>query len=84
MDEGVSTVDVLTTSLIFTALEQYARRHVVLLISHDLRSLQRADVVYLLEGGKITESGAPAALLEKAGRFQQLCALQESPLTSTV
>ena len=71
MDEGVSAVDVPNTNLILTALEQYARDHVVLLISHDLRSLQSADVIHLLEDGRITESGTPEALLSKPGRFRQ-------------
>jgi ABC-type bacteriocin/lantibiotic exporter with double-glycine peptidase domain len=83
MDEGVSAIDVLTTSLIFAVVEQYARSHAVLLISHDLRSLQSADVIHLLEDGRITESGTPEALLKKAGRFRQLWKIREPLLTTS-
>ncbi len=79
VDEGINAVDVHVAGLVFGTLTAYAREHSVLLISHNLRTLLRADHLSLLEDGAVTESGAPAELLASDGRFRELWTLQEEP-----
>ncbi|HET6763647.1 MAG TPA: ABC transporter ATP-binding protein, partial [Longimicrobiaceae bacterium] len=84
MDEGINAIDVQLAGAILQALSAYARDHAVLLISHNLRTLMRADVLYLLEAGTMVERGAPLALLDGATRFRELWDLQESATPALV
>lgn len=84
VDEGINAIDVHVVGLIFRTLRAYARDHAVLLISHNLRTLLRADRLYLLEEGRITEAGAPAELLERAGRFRALWEMQDSDMMAEI
>jgi ABC-type multidrug transport system fused ATPase/permease subunit len=81
VDEGINAIDVETAALVFETLAAYARDHAVLLISHNLRTLLRADRIYLLDDGRVADAGDPAALLENDPRFRRLWRLQEPSLT---
>jgi ATP-binding cassette subfamily B protein len=84
MDEGINAIDVQLAGLILRTLEEYAREHAVLLISHNLRTLVHADHLYLLEGGAIVQSGSPRELLALPGRFQELWKMQEAHIFAEV
>jgi ATP-binding cassette subfamily B protein len=43
--------------------------HTGILISHRFSTVQMADFIYVLDGGKIIESGTHAALLAKNGQY---------------
>jgi len=77
LDEGISALDVDVAGRILETLQRYARDHAVLLISHNLPTLLRADYVYVLGGGRIAEHGTPGELLDHGGRLAALCGLQE-------
>ena len=49
------------------ALEKLMRGRTALVIAHRLSTVARADRVVVLEGGRVVESGAHAALMERAG-----------------
>lgn len=84
VDEGINAIDIHVAGLIFRTLSAYAADHAVLLISHNLRTLLRADFLYLLENGTVTESGPPRRLLEGDGRFRRLWQVQEDNLLAEV
>ncbi len=50
--------------------------HTIVLITHRLASVRRADVVHVLRDGKLIEEGSPAELLALGGHFAELHALQ--------
>ena len=72
IDEGLSTVDGETASGIFSTLSGYAKQHAVLLVSHQLGTLLRADYVYVLSRGCIAEEGNPRDLLGRQTEFSRL------------
>ena len=72
IDEGLSTVDGETASGIFSTLSGYSKQHAVLVVSHQLSTLLRADYVYVLGCGRVVEEGAPRDLLGRQTEFSRL------------
>jgi len=54
----------------------YARGRTVVVIAHRLTTVADADQIIVLEGGRVVESGPPAALLRSEGQFAKLHGLQ--------
>jgi ATP-binding cassette, subfamily B, bacterial len=50
----------------------------VLLISHRFSSVRSADRIYVLDGGRVVESGSHEELMALGGRYADLFALQAS------
>lgn len=59
LDEAVGAVDDGVAITVLEAVRRYARDHAVLLIAHDVRSLQAADAVFTLDRGRIAPCAVP-------------------------
>jgi ATP-binding cassette subfamily B protein len=76
LDDALSAVDAETEQAILSALLEKRRNQTTLIVSHRVSTLQNADFVVVLEGGKIAESGSPNELMEKGGFFAETAQLQ--------
>ena len=77
LDEATSSLDSENETLIHRALDRARRRVAVLLIAHRLVTARGADIIYVLEGGRVVEQGSWDDLLSRqAGRFRALCLAQ--------
>ena len=56
----------------------------VVLITHRLASVRHADLVHVLERGRLVESGSPEELLTRGGVYAELYALQAGQFTAPV
>jgi ATP-binding cassette subfamily C (CFTR/MRP) protein 1 len=65
MDEGMSSVDADTERIIQEILTEEFKTCTVVCIAHRMETILRADVVAVLDGGKIVELGNPKDLMEK-------------------
>ena len=54
----------------------------MLLISHRFSSVRSADRIYVLDGGRVTESGSHDRLMALGGRYAELFTLQVSAYLS--
>lgn len=70
-DEATSALDSITEQEITEAVRKVSesRNHIVILIAHRLSTIMHADTIYVLEKGRIVESGSHPALLEKKGLY---------------
>jgi len=70
-DEATSALDSITEQEITTAVRRVSgsKEHMVILIAHRLSTILHADTIYVLEKGRITESGTHNVLLEKKGLY---------------
>ncbi len=70
-DEATSALDSITEQEITTAVRRVSgsKEHMVILIAHRLSTVLHADTIYVLEKGRITESGTHDLLLEKKGLY---------------
>jgi ABC-type multidrug transport system fused ATPase/permease subunit len=79
LDEATSALDAESEALVQDALEKLMRGRTALVIAHRLSTVARADRVVVLEGGRVVESGAHAALMERAGIYRRLVERQLMP-----
>lgn len=78
LDEATASVDTETERLIQEALDRLLRARTSLVIAHRLSTVRRADLICVMEGGRITEQGSHTGLLERGGLYARLCLAQSS------
>lgn len=76
-DDSLSAVDAETDARIRASLKEYTENTTTILIAHRISTLMHADIIYVLDGGRIVESGTHAQLLQKQdGVYKHIYALQ--------
>ncbi len=76
LDEATANIDTETELLIQDSLEKMKNIGTMLIVAHRLSTIQHADNIILLSGGKIIEQGNHQELLRQKGRYYQLYTLQ--------
>lgn len=77
LDDSTSSVDAATEALIQRAMAAVVKGRTTFIIAHRLSSIQHANLVVVLEKGKVVEMGAPQELLGREGFFKHIAELQE-------
>ena len=72
LDEATSALDTRSERLIQAALEPFMRNRTTLAIAHRLSTILAADLILVVDRGRIVERGTHAALLTQGGRYAQL------------
>jgi subfamily B ATP-binding cassette protein MsbA len=76
LDEATSSLDTASEMIIQKALENLMGNRTTLVIAHRLSTVKKADMIIVMDEGKIVESGAHDELLQKGGLYQTLYDLQ--------
>ena len=77
-DEATSNIDVESENDIMAEIHRLARGKTVILISHRLANVVRADNIYVLDGGNIAEHGSHEELLKSHGLYEKLWNAQQA------
>jgi ATP-binding cassette, subfamily B (MDR/TAP), member 1 len=77
LDEATSALDSASEAAVQAALDRASKGRTTIAIAHRLRTIQHADVIYVLEHGRIVEKGNHNALMQMGGRYAELVRLQE-------
>jgi ATP-binding cassette, subfamily B, bacterial len=72
LDEATSSLDVPSERLVQRALRTILADRTALIIAHRLSTVEIADRVLVMEGGRIVEDGPPSDLIADSGRFADL------------
>lgn len=72
-DESTSALDIHTETKLFKDLEEYLKPKTVITIAHRLSTIEKAEYIFILEDGKLVDSGKPEELMKKEqGYFAQM------------
>lgn len=77
-DEATSNIDVESENDIMELIHRLAETKTVILIAHRLANVVKADRIYVLESGKVAQSGTHESLLEHPGPYERLWNAQQS------
>jgi ABC-type multidrug transport system fused ATPase/permease subunit len=72
LDEATSNIDTRTEALIQDALQRLLLNRTAIIIAHRLSTIRNADLVIVIDQGRIPEKGTHAELLARNGRYAEL------------
>ncbi|MBN9195932.1 MAG: ATP-binding cassette domain-containing protein, partial [Microbacterium sp.] len=76
LDEATSALDTVSERVVQEALEAAARGRTTLSIAHRLSTVIGADVIHVVDAGRIVESGTHGELIARGGLYAELAAEQ--------
>ena len=76
LDEATSHLDALNEQAVRRALDRLKADRTTIVIAHRLSTVRDADLIVVLDGGRIVDSGTHEALLAKGGLYAQLVSRQ--------
>lgn len=76
LDEATSALDTESERLVQAALARFTRNRTTLVIAHRLSTVQRADLICLMQDGRMAEVGTHAELIARNGAYARLCRSQ--------
>ncbi|WP_181774514.1 ABC transporter ATP-binding protein [Amycolatopsis pittospori] len=71
LDEVTSALDPVNETAVHEGIERLMAGRTVVMVAHRLRTVQRADKVVFLDGGRIVEEGRHDELLHRGGRYAE-------------
>ena len=83
LDEATSALDSVTETAIYDAIEAMRGECLALIVAHRVTSLRRCDRIFVLENGRIVDSGNYQDLLGRSELFRALAAQSDQPVQAS-
>lgn len=77
LDEATAALDVESEALVQQALNGAAQGRTTIIAAHRLSTIRNADVIYVLDGGRVVEKGTHEELMLLGGRYRELVSMQD-------
>ena len=72
MDEATSNLDSTTEKTIHDMIHEFSKDITAIIIAHRLSTIMRSDTIYVMDKGKIVESGSHGELMRLRGKYYEL------------
>ncbi|WP_336215917.1 ABC transporter ATP-binding protein [Nonomuraea sp. LPB2021202275-12-8] len=82
LDEVTSALDPMNETAVHDGIERLMAGRTVVMVAHRLRTVQRADRIVFLDGGRIVEEGSHDELLRRGGRYADFWNVSLTPAAS--
>src|SRR6185295_12371635 len=79
LDEATSALDSESERLVQDAIDRLMLDRTVLVVAHRLATVHHADLIVVLDGGRVVELGSHAELLARDGLYRRLHNMQFRP-----
>ncbi|PNS18398.1 Leptomycin B resistance protein pmd1 [Sphaceloma murrayae] len=76
LDEATSALDTQSERLVQKALDEAAETRTTVAVAHRLSTIRHADVIFVMEDGRIMEVGGHDELVKRRGRYAAMCLAQ--------
>lgn len=76
LDEATSSLDSVSEQLVQEALEHLMQNRTTFIIAHRLATVQDADRIFVMEGGRVVQTGTHTLLMDQEGLYRELAARQ--------
>jgi ATP-binding cassette subfamily B (MDR/TAP) protein 1 len=76
LDEATSALDTESEKSVQAALDKAMRGRTTIAVAHRLSTIQRADVIFVLDQGRVAEQGSHSELMLKKGLYFEMVKLQ--------
>jgi ATP-binding cassette, subfamily B, bacterial PglK len=72
LDEATSALDGITEKQVMDAIYDFSGRKTIVIIAHRITTVQKCDIIYLMEQGKVVDHGKYSDLVERNETFRQM------------
>ncbi len=76
-DEATSSLDSVSERQVQAAMDRLMAGRTTIIVAHRIATIQNADEILVLQGGKITETGSHDRLLQSSALYNELCTHQQ-------
>jgi ATP-binding cassette, subfamily B, bacterial PglK len=71
-DEATSALDGITEKIIMEAIHDFSGQKTIIMIAHRLKTVQKCDIIYMMDQGKIIDQGSYQQLLDSNAKFKDM------------
>lgn len=71
-DEATSALDGITEKVVMEAIHEFSGKKTIIMIAHRLKTVQKCDLIYFMDRGKIIDQGTYQQLIQNNAKFREM------------